>query len=352
MHLKYSLLQAGLILSVISLSGCKNSTNETATEAPAPRVSVVVVENSNSSSSHNFSGTVSPSTSTTVSFSVPGTIAELNVESGQKVKKGQLLGRLKTGDYKNADDIAKAQLAEAQDAYARLKKLHDANALPDIKWVEMEQKLRQAENMAAISARALEETALYSPIDGVVTRKMADNGQNVAPIEPIFEIVTTDRLTVDISVPETEISDFFVGQDATVTFNIDNIGQLDGRVNEKAVVADPLTRTYKVKVAIDNAPAEVLPGMVATVAFAPAPVNGTDVSPTIILPSQAVLLANDNRTFVWVVKNGMAQRRFVEANELVANGVAIEKGLAPGDSVIIEGMQKVGSGTKVESIIK
>lgn len=75
----------------------------------------------------------------------------------------------------------------------------------------------------------------------------------------------------------------------------------------------------------------------------PATVTNTQMT----LPSQAVLLAADNRLFVWVVKDGKAMQRFVTANELSADGVKILSGIAPGDSVIVAGMQKVSNGTQV-----
>ena len=259
--------------------------------------------------------------------------------------RGQLLGRLKDGDYVNADNIARAELAEVQDAYNRLKKLHDANALPEIKWVEMEQKLKQAQNAAQISRRALDETKLSSPMAGVVSRKIADRGQNVAPIEPVYEIVSTDNLTVDISVPENEVNNFDTGREATVKF--DGVGEITGKVTQRSVVADPLTRSYKVKIAIPAQGGKLLPGMVGTVVFS-APDNGSLAEQTaVMLPSQAVGLNDDNRTYVWTVRDGKAERRFVEADRLVAEGVLIRDGIAPGDTVIVEGMQKVGSGSPV-----
>ena len=69
-----------------------------------------------------------------------------------------------------------------------------------------------------------------------------------------------------------------------------------------------------------------------------------------MLPSQAVNLSDDNRTFVWIVRDGKAERRFVDVDELVAGGIVVMQGLAPGDSVITEGMQKVGTGTRVVAV--
>ena len=116
--------------------------------------------------------------------------------------KGQVLARVKSDNYVNAGNIADAELAEARDAYARLKKLHDANALPDIKWVEVQNKLKQAENAAEMSKRAVADATLCSPVSGVVSRKFANVGQTVIAAAPVIELVAVGDLRINVSVPE------------------------------------------------------------------------------------------------------------------------------------------------------
>lgn len=331
------------IVCVFSES-CKS--DKTVPTLPPPvKVTVMDVSDGGSEATRQYSGTVSSSESTNVSFAVPGTIIELYVKEGQKVSKGQLLGKVRNGEYVNSYNIAEAQLAEAQDGYQRLKKLHDANALPEVKWVEMEQKLKQAENAAAIAKRTLDDANLHSPVAGTVTKKYADIGQSVVPVEPIYEITSLNRLTIDVPVSEKEIGYFEIGEKATV--NLDSFDEMmEGKVIQKDVMGDPLTRSYTVKVAIENTEGKILPGMIGNVMFEKIS-KGDTISENITLPSQAVLLNHDNRWFVWVVKDSVAERRFVTADHLVANGVAIKSGLKPGDKVIVEGVRKVGTGTRV-----
>lgn len=327
--------------------GCKHK-GDTPLEAAPVRVSVIAIEGDNYSQPNTFSGTVASANTATVSFAVAGTIEQLTVKEGQRVARGQLIGRLKSGDYTNARNIAQAQLAEAQDAYERLKKLHDANALPEIKWVEMEQKLKQAQNAADIAERTLDETVLTAPISGVVSRKLADVGQNVAPIEPVYEIVSTDALTIDFSVPENEVASFTLGQKASVAFP--GLQPVGGRITQKAIVADPLTRSYTIKVEIPSEGGRILPGMIGTVGFEATAGNGDAAQAVIVLPSQAVNLSDDNRTFVWVVRNGVAARQFVQIDEFASQGIIVKNGLSKGDTVIVAGMQKVGTGSPVEIV--
>ena len=345
----YSFLTIASMAGMV-LSGCKEKTEPTV--APPVKVTVMAVDEQSAQGGSVFSGTVQAATSTNVSFTVAGTITEMYVSEGQRVAKGQVIARLRTSDYVNADNIAQAQLAEAQDAYDRLKKLHDANALPDIKWVEIQNKLKQAQNAAEISARSIQDATLRAPVSGVINRKLADAGQSVVPVEPIVEIVTVDQLTIDIPVSEQQIGSFTIGQPAEVSFKSLGLENISGKVNQKSVVADPLTRTYTVKISLPSSEGKILPGMVGDVSFPAMNSDGTDANTEIILPSQSVLLDSDNRNFVWIVKGRKAERRFVTADELVRGGVIVKTGLTPGDTVIVEGMRKVGTGTVVDALMK
>ncbi len=282
-----------------------------------------------------------------VSFSVPGRITDIYVSEGQRVAKGQVLARVSADNYVNAGNIADAELAEARDAYARLKKLHDADALPDIKWVEVQNKLKQAENAAHISNRAVADATLHAPVSGVVGRKLASVGQTVAAAEPVLELVTVNDLRIAVSVPESEIGDIAEGQTAIVSFKSLGIDSVAGRVALKSVVADPLTRAYTVKISIPNANGRILPGMVGDVVIPHSAVKSEASAGGVLLPSQAVLLGSDNRQFVWVVSQGKAERRFVTTDNLSSGGILVTDGLSPSDSVIVAGMQKVGTGTPV-----
>lgn len=347
MHIKTFFISGVFSLLILSFlgGGCHNK-KDIPTPPPPVKVTVMKVDPTDQQNKREFSGTVSASETTTVSFSVAGTITELYVKEGQKVAKGQLLGKIRNGEYLNAYNIAEAELAEAQDGYDRLKKLHDANALPEVKWVEIQQKLKQAQNAAEMAKRTLEDANLHSPATGTVTRKFADIGQTVMPVEPIYEIVATNDLTIDIPVSEKEIGSFEVGESALVNLNSIGITGLEGKVSEKSIVADPLTRSFQVKVKIPNSENKILPGMIGNVVFESQNLEDS-VSPSITLPAGSVLLNHDNRWFVWVVEDSVAQRRFVTAGEMTPDGISVTSGLKSGDNVIVAGMQKIGSGTHV-----
>lgn len=349
-HSQRIMVSATIVLTA-TLTGCKNH-NKPTEENPV-RVNVEVIGNNESFANRQiYSGTVGASEESTVSFSVPGTITKVYVEEGQKVSKGQLVAQVKSESLVNSRNIAQAELEEARDAYQRLKKLHDADALPDIKWVEIQSKLKQAENAAALAVRAVGDASIHSPISGYVSQKFANDGQTVIPAEPVVKIVNLNTLQVAIPVPENEIAMFGSGTTAVIKFDVDGELEVNGKIGSKSVVADPLTRSYTVKFDISDGDGKILPGMIGSVNVSGLK-NDTSAVKTseVELPSQAVLLNSDNNQFVWIVKNGKAMRKEVIADELSATGVIVKSGLATGDSVIVAGMQKVSTGTKV-AIVK
>lgn len=201
--MKCSIKIAGIILA---LTVCSCSRAPKPTKAPATRVKIEAVGTALYSTGKSYSGTIEESSGTMLSFSVAGTIRQMYVGVGARVAKGQLIASLDASNLHHSYEIAVAALNQAQDAYDRMKQLHDANALPDIKWVEVQNTLSQAQNVAAIAKKGLDDANLYAPVAGYVSEKLADAGMNLAPGMPIVKVVDITPVKVSISVPENEIA--------------------------------------------------------------------------------------------------------------------------------------------------
>ena len=76
------------------------------------------------------------------------------------------------------NNASAASLRQAEDAYARMRTLHENKSLPDMKWVEVESKLEQARSMERISRKNLEDRNLYAPFGGVIGKRMVEAGEN------------------------------------------------------------------------------------------------------------------------------------------------------------------------------
>lgn len=334
------------VLLAITATSC-GSKEDKITESAPVKVTVEAVDGATTSLSRTYSGTIESGKAVDMSFSVPGTLKSVNVEPGQKVSKGQLIAELDATNLLHAENIAKATLAEARDAYNRLKKLHDANALPDMQWVEVQSQLKQAEDAAAIAAKEVGNARIYSPISGVVSEKLASTGQAIAPTIPVVRIVGLGDVKASISVPEKEVGVMKAGIKATVSVEAANGSPFEGVLTEQGVVANPLSHTFDVKFKVMNPTGDLLPGMLCNVKL-DSTVDTSSVSSPIVIPIQAVLLSSDNRNFVWTASNHKASQRFVTIGEMVPDGVVISTGLAHGDTIITQGMQKVSNGSLIQ----
>ncbi len=331
-------------IAVFLITACGHS-DKKQTVNPPVRVKTLTVSDNGVDVTRSYSGTVEEESGTVVSFSTAGTIRTLSVSEGDNVRKGQLIGTLDDGSLRRAYDIAKATLNQARDAYNRMKLLHESNSLPDIKWVEVKSKLSQAESAAEIARIALDDAKLYSPVTGVVSEKMASVGQTVAPGTPVVKLVDIRAVKVGISIPENEISKFVNGTTATITTKAAPDKVYTGRLVEKGVAANPLSRSYQVKYHVDNSGGRLLPGMICEVA-----ISNASTSEGVILPVSAVMLSADNTHFVWLDSAGIARKRIVCPGGMLPEGIMISGGLNRGDHVIVAGMDKVSQGTKVKSI--
>ena len=319
---------------------------KTVVEKRPVEVKTMTVENSSITSLRSFSGTIEEMNGSTLSFTIPGTVQSIAVSQGQRVRKGQLIATLDEATFRHTYDVARATLEQAEDAYGRMKQLHESNSLPDIKWVEVESQYKQAQASYEIAKKNLDDSKLYAPFAGYIAEKSAEVGTNVMPGVPVVKLVTLDDVKVSISVPETEISSVSIGEPVEIS-----VPALDGRtfrgsVREKGVAANALSRSYLVKAVINNPDNDLLPGMLCTLSLAPA---GAE-SKAILLPRHVVQLGNDNRSFVWTDRDGRAERAYVMTEGFVGDKVAIAAGLQPGTKVIVEGQQKVSDGMEVKAI--
>ena len=332
-----------ICLASVLLTSCQQVKENTNRIINPVKVKTMQVVSATTDETHRFSGTVEEAAGTPLSFSVMGTVEKVHIQLGDRVTQGQLLATLEETSMQSSYNAAKATLEQAEDAYRRMKELHDKGSLPDIKWIEVQSQVEQARSMEQIAKKSLRDCKLYAPYSGVISEKTVEIGQNVIPGMTVAKLVDASRLQVKIAVPETEIATIAIGQKAN--FNVSALGgqTFTGTIVEKGITANPLSRSYEVKIQVKGKHDNLMPGMVAEVSFLKSEQN----SNTYIIPANIVQIDEQNRTFVWVVQNNKAHRRIISCGEYTAEGVNVVSGLSEGDKIITKGQQKVCEGTEV-----
>lgn len=303
-------------------------------------VGVQVIDEVSGIVNNTYPGYLEEGQSVEMAFKYGGTLQQLNVKQGSRVRKGQTLARVSSPQMESTQRSAQATLEQAQDAYDRLKKVHDNGSLPEIKWREMVANLEKAQSALDLANAMLADNTITAPFDGTIAAVNAEIGENITPLKPVIRIINTKGMAVKITVPENEIAKVQVGDTAEVAIPALGDKRLNGKVIEKSMTASLLTHSYPVKVLIEQPDKELTPGMIGKV------VLKGDVSKGIIIPANAVLINKESK-FVWVAEEGRATRRKITLAGYSGNGVIVSEGLKTGDIVIVEGYQKVSEGMKV-----
>lgn len=306
------------------------------------RVNTLVIEPSCDIDARTYVGTIEEKASAALSFAVPGTISRMYVDEGERVTKGRLLAELDPTSVRQSYEAAKATLEQAEDACRRLKILYDGKSLPEIKWVEAQTRLSQARSAYQIARKNLDDTRLVAPFSGVIGKRRLSAGENAVPGVPVVTLLDIDKVKVRFSVPEREIAALSTDSRVEVRVAALNDRRFEASKIEKGAVANSATHTYDVRATMQNGESELLPGMVCNVVVSPA-----DAVEEIAVPLRALQKSGSGRSFVWKVQGDTVVRCEVETDRLVNNGVAIAGGLEEGDRIVIDGMQKIGQGSKV-----
>jgi membrane fusion protein, multidrug efflux system len=289
-----------------------------------------------------YVGMAEGNSSVALSFNSIGIIEKINVEEGQRVSKGQLLAKLDPTSAQNIFNAAESSLKQAKDAYTRLKSIYDNGSLPEIQMVDIEAKLQQAQSACNIAKKSLDDCSLYSPINGVVGKKLAEAGENAVIGKPVLTLVDISSVKVKFSVPENEIPAIPANSPSTVTVSALGGKKFYGSGIEKGVLANAVSHTYPTRVSLPNPDHDLLPGMVCKVE-----VSLSNTVQSIVVPIGVVQASSDGRKFVWGEQEGKAKRLYVETGEARGNGVEIKSGLAPGNRIVTEGYQKISEGDKI-----
>lgn len=308
---------------------------------PPPAVHVQKAAHSASTRLLRLSGTLEPERSTTLSFAVMGTVEQVFVQEGQAIKAGQAIARVSPRSYRDALNMAKSKANQAEDAHRRLKPMFDNKTLPAVKMVEVDSGLEQARLAVSMAAKNVQDTVLRAPSAGIVARRLAEPGTGVAPGTPVVSLVQTKTILATAPVPETRVANVKPGYSARIFVPaLDR--WFDGLVRDVGVVADPLTRTYPVRVALQNADGSMRIGMVAQIALP------QDMAPSILVPPTALRIDEKGLPYLFVVDaNSKIERRPVKLAGYVGEGSAIAEGISDGELVVTSGTPMLDDGMLV-----
>ncbi|MGB9793167.1 MAG: efflux RND transporter periplasmic adaptor subunit, partial [Thermacetogeniaceae bacterium] len=314
-----------------------------------------------------YTGRLAPETEVNIVPKIPGRIAEISVDVGDRVRKGQVLVRLDDAELAAAlrsaeaglavaeanAKIAAAALEDARRNLERMRQLYEAGAVSQQQLEQAqlnydraaagvaEAQVKQAQAAVEAARVQLANTVITSPIDGVVTARYADPGALAGSTQPVLTVATIDSVQVQISVTGDDINKIRVGQDVAVSVPSAGEGEFRGKVARISPAADPRSRLYPVEIAISNPDHALKPGMFARVKLT------TDVRRDALRVPLQALVNKEGEKVVFVVESGRARERRVRVGISDERYAEIISGLRPGELVVVTGQEFLTDGTPV-----
>ena len=336
------------------LSGCSK---EAPPPPPVPPVVLAQVKAGAGDAASVFAGEVKPRHEADLAFRIGGKLVARTVDTGARVKRGQLLARLDPADVALQTDAAKAALAaaDADHTFARAEaqryeRLH-AEKFVSASAVEQKKnlanaalaRLDQARAQLAVAQNQAAYASLVAPDDGVITAILVEAGQVVAAGQPVMKLAREDEREVAISVPENRLRELREAREIGVFLWANPRQVYAARVREVAPAVDPVTRTFAVRVSILDADPAIQWGMTANVGL-----RGAERGTAVLIPAPA-LYRKDGAPAVWVfdAKARTVALRPVEIAQFREDGVVIGAGLADGEWIVAAGVNKLQPGQVV-----
>ena len=343
----------------LALGACGKQ--EVAEEKPRP-VLVVRPAGGNGAAVSAYAGEIRAREESPLSFRVGGNITRRLVDAGDAVKRGDLLAELDPGDLRLQAQAAQAQLAAAEAELGRA----SADRARYAKLAEQQLVSRSAldAQTAAHAAAAGQDRAaraqldvarnqaaysqLRAPRDGVIASRSAEAGQTVAAGQAIFALAGDAGREVAISLPESRIRDFSVGQPVAVELWNASGQRLPGTIREIAAAADPQSRTYAARVALVGEAAKAVELGQSARVYVQA--NGRQAA--LQVPLSAIQPGANGATAVWVVD--MATLRLhstpVQLGPFGVDSAPLRSGLAADAWIVAAGGHLLREGQRVTPV--
>jgi RND family efflux transporter MFP subunit len=343
-----------LLAALVVLSGCSPQADSA---APQPRpVRTVTVEQRAAGATVTLTGRIEAEDEVTLSFRISGRVLENDRKLGNRIEAGQVVARLESQNERNTLRAAQAnlvasqgQLTQARNHFERQDTLLKQGWTTRANHDQAKQALQTAESQVDAAEAQMKTaydlvsfTELKADAPGVVTAVGPAAGEVVQAGQMILRVARRDGRDAVFDVPAQVIRT--APSDPRITVNLTDDPKVSaiGRVREIAPQADPVTRTFAVKVGLNDPPPAMRLGATVT-----GRMEGDSV-PVIEIPATALTKAN-SQPAVWIVdpSNRTVSIRNVDVLRYDPARVAVSGGLTTGDVIVTAGVQALHPGQKV-----
>jgi len=273
-----------------------------------------------------------------------GRLAKLHVEEGRQVAAGQILAELADDDAEIALEKAEVKASNVEMVHERAQRLVDQGLMAREAFDQTTADHRIAQQELEEARWKLEKTRIRAPFAGRVTERFVQPGQHLRPGDELFIVADFNPLVARVYLPERDVLSLQEGRAVRITLKADEEVVFDGRIRQISPVVDTATGTVKVTVEVASPPRQVRPG-----AFVQVDVVRETREAALVVPKEA-LVRELQKAYVFVAKDGVAEKRELELGIEEGAGVEALSGVEAGERVIVAGQGGLKDGAPIKEI--
>jgi membrane fusion protein (multidrug efflux system) len=277
----------------------------------------------------------------------PGNLVELNVKAGQRVSKGQILGRTDDGGMSQQLASAENQYALAKTTFERQKNLWSQKIGSEIQYLQAQTQMISAQKGVAQIKAQIAKTVIRAPFSGTIDEVFVEKGEVVAASsQGLMRIVNLGNMYVSTSIPETYIGKLKIGTEVDVYLtSLDKTYK--GKVRQIGNFVNPNNRSFGIEVSVPNPQNLLRPNQVAKLK-----VIDYVSENAVVVPTNVIQQDSKKNSFVYTVlnsngKTGIAKKVIVKTGQSSDNVTEILSGLDSDAIIVTEGMNTISDGMKL-----
>jgi RND family efflux transporter MFP subunit len=310
-------------------------------------VSVVTIKDTVFNHYLEVQGNVNTKENILVQPEFSGTLTTLNVKAGQRVAKGQILGKVDDAGMSQQLASIENQYALAKTTFERQKNLWDKKIGSEIQFLQAQAQMISAQKSVAQMRAQVAKTVIRAPFSGTIDEVFVERGQVVAPSpQGLMRIVNLSNMYVSTTVPETYIGKLKPGTEVDVFLT--SLGKTyKGKVRQVANFINPSNRSFGIEVSVPNPDNLLRPNQVAKLKIIDYTTNNA-----IVVPTNVVQEDGEHNKFVFIAtnvngKSGVAKKVLVKVGKSSDNVTEILIGLTANDVIVTEGANNIADGMKL-----
>jgi len=323
--------------------GVAHASTKTEEKAPIP-VSVAPIATGAVSSYITSTANLVPESEVKVLAEADGRVAELLVEEGSRVARGQVLAQLVKDDAEIMLRKAEVRLENARINFERAEQEIVDKLISREQYDKDHLDHQIAQQELAEAKWRLEKTTIRAPFGGRVTERFVKLGQHLHPGEQLFTVSDFDPLVARIFLPEKDVFGLKEGRDVRITLKANDTTRFHGRIRQISPVVDTGTGTVKLTIEASAPPAEVRPGAFVTIDIV------RETRPQAILVPREAVVRELQDAYVFVANGGVAEKRTISLGLEEGGRIEALSGVKAGEQVIVAGQGGLKQGSAIKVI--